>query len=385
MEGFATVKPQREASNHTERQSSIEFFRIVTMLLIVAHHYVVNSGLTLGGGPIFVDPFSWRSMFLLIFGAWGKIGINCFVLITGYFMCKSKITLKKFAKLFFEVMFYRIVLYVTFWITGYRSFSFVGLVKVLIPIMDVSTGFTNAFILFYLFIPFLTILVKNLNERQHIYLIIWCVFIYVLLGTIPLFSVTMNYVSWFSVLFVFSSYIRLYPKEVFNKARVWGWMTVLFIILSICSVLVVVWIGKRINRNMAYIFVSDSNTFLAVSTSVCAFLFFLNSKINYSKAINTIATSTFGVFLIHTRGDVMRQWLWVDTLDVVGHYNSKLMPLHAIGSVLAIFIICTVIDQIRIRFIEKPFFRLWDKHSEGFVSKYKKFESKLFSKIGIHD
>lgn len=27
------------------RQSNIEPFRIVTMLLIVAHHYVVNSGL----------------------------------------------------------------------------------------------------------------------------------------------------------------------------------------------------------------------------------------------------------------------------------------------------------------------------------------------------
>lgn len=28
-----------------ERQSNLELFRIITMLIIVAHHYVVNSGL----------------------------------------------------------------------------------------------------------------------------------------------------------------------------------------------------------------------------------------------------------------------------------------------------------------------------------------------------
>ena len=77
------------------------------MLLIVAHHYVVNSGLTAADGPIYASPMSGRSLFLLLFGAWGKIGINCFVMITGYFMCPSQITAKKLAKLVCEFMFYR--------------------------------------------------------------------------------------------------------------------------------------------------------------------------------------------------------------------------------------------------------------------------------------
>ena len=51
------------------RDSNIELFRIITMLLIVAHHYVVNSGLTYANGPVWSDPLSWRSLFLLIFGA----------------------------------------------------------------------------------------------------------------------------------------------------------------------------------------------------------------------------------------------------------------------------------------------------------------------------
>jgi len=68
-----------------QRESNLELFRIISMLLIVAHHYVVNSGLTLPEGPLATDPLSWRSIFLLLFGAWGKTGINCFMMITGYF------------------------------------------------------------------------------------------------------------------------------------------------------------------------------------------------------------------------------------------------------------------------------------------------------------
>lgn len=64
------------------------------MLLIVAHHYVVNSGLTAVDGPVYAELLSVKSLCLLLFGAWGKIGINCFVLITGYFMCTSRITVK---------------------------------------------------------------------------------------------------------------------------------------------------------------------------------------------------------------------------------------------------------------------------------------------------
>lgn len=73
------------------RDSNIELYRIVTMILIVAHHYVVNSGLTSLNGPLSACPTSFHSLLLLIIGAFGKTGINCFVFITGYFMCKSNI------------------------------------------------------------------------------------------------------------------------------------------------------------------------------------------------------------------------------------------------------------------------------------------------------
>ena len=347
------------------RDSNLELYRILVMLLIVAHHYVVNSGLISANGPIYADTLSWRSLFLLLLGAWGKTGINCFVLITGYFMCKSQITAKKFAKLLFEVMFYRLVLNVIFWVTGYAKFSLTTLVMNLIPVTSIGTGFTSTYLVFFLFIPFLNVLVQNMTQKQHILLLALCGFTYVILGTVPFFSVTMNYVSWFMVLYLIASFIRLYPCELFENGKFWGLAMLASIAVSAISVVACAWLGSKLGKTMAYTFVTDSNTFLAVCTGVTSFMFFKNLKIKHSKFINTVAASTFGVLLIHGHSEAMRRWLWKDTLNNVGVYDQVWMPLHAIGSVLLIFTVCTAIDYLRIRFVEKPAFALWDKYIQN--------------------
>ncbi len=75
------------------RDSNVELYRIVLMLLIIAHHYVVNSGVV---ELLYANPINFKSVIMFLFGAWGKIGINCFILITGFFMCKSNISIKNF-------------------------------------------------------------------------------------------------------------------------------------------------------------------------------------------------------------------------------------------------------------------------------------------------
>lgn len=378
------IKCQKWGGTPTkQRNSNLEFFRIIVMLLIVAHHYVVNSGLTNAGGVIYSDPMSWRSLFLLLFGAWGKIGINCFVLITGYFMCKSQITAKKFAKLLLEVELYKIVIYLIFLLTGYESFSLKGLIKVILPFTTIAHNFTGCFLIFFLCIPFLNVLVRNMSEKMHIRALLLCFFTYVLFGTLPFISVTMNYVSWYIVLYLIASYIRLYPKAMFESKKIWGLLTFVSVLLSAASVVVCAWLGAKLGKDMAFFFVTDSNTFLAVLTGVSSFMFFKNLNMKNNKVINVIASSTFGVLLIHAHGETMRKWLWKDTLDNVGAYDSPWLILHAIGSVVGIYIVCTLIDQLRIHLIEVPFFKFWDKHWEKLSLRYQKTEDKILKKLNI--
>ncbi len=98
--------------------------------------------------------------------------------------------------------------------------------------------------------------------------------------------------------------------------------------------------------------------------AVSSFLWFKNLNIKHSKIINAIGASTFGVLLIHANGDAMRTWLWTDTVNAAGHFSLSLgnLILFSIGVVLAVFTVCSIIDQLRIQLLEKPFFKWYDKH-----------------------
>lgn len=357
------MQEQKPLVKYSVRNSNLELYRIVVMLLIVAHHYVVNSGLW---DVMNAQPLTGKTLFLYLFGMWGKTGINCFVLITGYFMCKSAITVRKSLKLLLEVEFYNVAIFILFVLFGYASFSLKECFLALIPVHTLDAGFTSCFLVFYLCIPFLSILVQALNKRQHQLLLLLCLFIYTLMGTVPVFHVTMNYVSWFCVLFFVASYIRIYGlfKSVGHKQ--WGWLTIGFILLSMLSVVILRMLSDKFQLSHSYPYlpyrmVSDSNVLLALLTAVCSFMYFKDLKMKYSAFVNTVGASTFGVLLIHANSDTMRQWLWQDVLDNVGAFASDYLVVHAIVGVLAIFCICIVIDYIRIHSIERWVFLYVDK------------------------
>lgn len=360
------------------RISNLELYRIVCMLMIVAHHYVVNSGLTAKGGPLLSDFTSSNSFFMILFGAWGKTGINCFLMITGYFMCTSKITLRKFIKLMGQIYLYKLLLYPILLVDGYETLSTVRIVKVLMPLWGFKSNFVSCFIGFWLTIPFLNLLILNMTKRQHEWLLILLFGMFSLLGSIPTFKVGMEYITWFGIIYLLASYIRLYPQPIFCNQRVWGWMTLLSIIFAVVSV-----VGMRIllggKVSLSYYFLADSNKIFAVAVAFCSFLWFKNMNIRYSKIINALGAGTFGVLLIHANSDAMRTWLWKDTVDVVGHYQALTtgeLALYSIGAVLAIFVICNLIDQLRIATLERWFLRWydnkWSARADALVERIKK-------------
>lgn len=338
------------------RNTNLELYRILLMLSIVMHHFVVNSGLI---PELNNDPLSGKSIFFYIVGMWGKTGINCFVLITGYFMCKSEITLRKFLKLILQVEFYNIAILLAFYFSGYYQPTFKQFFMALMPVKSVSDAFTSCFLVFYLFIPFLNILVRNLNQRQHQLLLLLSLSVYMVLADIIGSRVRYNYVTWFCILYFIASYYRFYGMPLL-KHKYMGLVSILLVFASVASVLLVLYITK--GSGDAYLFVNNPNFILPTITSVSLFVFFKDLNIPHSRIINTIASSTFGVLLIHANSDVMRQWLWYDVVDVVTLSNSHNYILLTFVSVLVIYAVCVIIDQIRIVFIEKPFFSILDKY-----------------------
>lgn len=335
------------------RSSNLELYRIIVMLLIVAHHYVVNSGLF---ETIMNSPMTVSSSVMILFGAWGKTGINCFVLITGYFMCKSSFTWQKLLKLYLQITFYTLIIYGIFCITSHEVLSIRNILSKLWPVKSIANGFVSCFLIFYLFIPFLNVFLNNLGKSYHLRLIILLLFSFSLLPSIPGFSLTFNYVGWFIVLYLIGSYIRSYGVNIKVSHSFWGWLTLISIFIASICVLSITYLKHKgyIHSLSPYFLIHDSNKILSLAIAVSSFMYFKDLKIPHSRLINAIGGATFGVLLIHANSDAMRSWLWRETVDCVGNYSDDAIwtSTYAIGCVLVIFIVCAGIDWFRGKFIE---------------------------------
>ncbi len=325
------------------------------MLMIIAHHFVVNSGVM---ETVLAHPGEANSYFLLVFVAWGKTGINCFVFITGYFMCKSNISLRKFLKLVIQVWCYYILFYVIFIIAGQNTFSLYKTVRVLFPVKNMTDDFISSFIVFYLFIPFLNVWMRALTQRQHFWLATLCFLVFSVAASDPfIFSIRINYVLHFIVLFIIASYIRFYGFPVRISHRGWGWLTLASVLLGALSVVVLnilhIWRGGNPRGMDQFFFVADSNKVLAMAVALCSFMWFKDLKLRHVPLVNALGGVTFGVLLLHANSDAMRRWLWQQTVDVPGHFNDPWLWAYAPGVILIIFGVCAGIDWCRQHWLEE--------------------------------
>lgn len=344
------------------RQSNFELLRIVAMFLIVMHHYVVNStilGQFVSGGGVIDNPMNYA--FLKLIGAWGKTAINPFVMMSGFFMCTSELTKKRFLKIFLEWIFYSWSFFVLFAFCGYESVSLTSVVnRVLSIFKTVDVYFTASFMWFYLGIPIYNLVIKGLDKKGLYILTAALLMMFVIPITFFGNANVFHHVFWYMTLYFIGACIRLYPMEWMSRQKV-----VTPLMLGTAALAAIAILGRMINpcfvtKAMSVVCsVHESSTLLAFVLGTSIFLFFKNLNIGYHKWINTIASCMFGVLCIHAASNAMRTWLWQHICRVPEMANAPLpiLALHAVGCVLAIMLICSLIDLARQKWIESSLLR----------------------------
>ncbi|KAA9302211.1 acyltransferase family protein [Aerococcus sanguinicola] len=64
-----------------KRQTNIELLRIISIIMIIFHHFAVHGGFNWEATAITIPHF-WYNF--IVIG--GKVGVNIFILISGYFL-----------------------------------------------------------------------------------------------------------------------------------------------------------------------------------------------------------------------------------------------------------------------------------------------------------
>jgi len=201
--------------------------------------------------------------------------------------------------------------------------------------------FLETYIILLLIAPFLNVLLNNINKKQHILLIsiqfllfsIWPSF----LPSAPITDGGYG-ITNFITLYVIAGYMRRYIS--FSDARKTRRLMWILFAASCAAITVSSFVPYLRGRAWDYCYIFN------IVASVSLFTAFLNLPRTDSGFVNTVASTTFGVYISHTV--LYFQPLVYKTLLQTDRFlNSPLQPLHCIVSVLILFTACSALDMLR--------------------------------------
>ncbi len=342
-----------------QRDSSIELLRIISMIMILFHHFALHGDFIWNASDLTIPHF-WYNFILM----GGKVGVNIFVLISGYFLISKKESLfnfKRILKFWGQVFFYSIFIYLLFCIFGKVQIDVKTLIKTLFPITFSKWWFASVYFVLYLLHPFLNKFLNALNKRDYQYFLILILFLSSIIPTITGSNFQGNSLTWFITLYAIGGYIKIFSlNNKFNlKHYVVLWILCSFLTYSLSVIFT--FLTTKYDGFASYItYFYNQENILILSISISMFMIFTKLKIKYSKYINVIGSCTFGVYLIHEH-DLIRTFLWKFLFKNASYQNSLLIIPYSIIVVIVVFLILTFIDLIRQRFVEKPIMKLIDK------------------------
>lgn len=358
-------------SKSQQRNSSIELLRILSMIMIVFHHFAIKGGFE--WDPSYVGiPLFWFN--LMVMG--GKIGVNVFVLISGYFLVSSKgstFNLRRILKFWGQVFFYSIAIYVVFGICGISGFGLKSLASALLPITFSTWWFASIYFVLYLLHPFMNKLLHSLDQKTYQSLLAMLV---VCWSVIPTFTATKfqaNSLLWFMTIYAIGGYARLYGFNPKFKTKHYLGMCGVFSVLTYATSVVFTFLGTKWHglASHAGYFYGQEEKLTVLLISVSLFMAFAAMEMNYHKWINVIASATFGVYLIH-ENQIVQPVLWLKLFRNFQYQDSLMLIPYSIFAVAIVFAVCTVIDLIRQKVFEKPFMMLVDKYMDSFAKPFVK-------------
>ena len=286
----------------SERNINLEIFRILSILLVITLHI-------LGHGNFLesTELFSFNYYTLSLLQSLSFVAVNCFVLISGYFLVKSQFKFNKVLNLLSVIFFYSSILTFIVWKFNLVEVSLKDFIYSVLPITSNRYWFATSYVLLYLISPFLNSSINKMTRLELKKLIIALIILFSVIPTFTFyvdgFGVNNGYgLIWFICLYTVSSYLRLYyePNHKKNKWIIYYFMicSILFLTKIFISKLSISIIG-RLTGSMIFF---KYNSILVFLASVFLFLYFLNLKIS-SKIIIRISLFlsplSFGVYLVH--------------------------------------------------------------------------------------
>ena len=229
----------------------------------------------------------------------------------------------------------------------------------LLPIGAMS-WFAQNFLVLYLLTPIINRVLHWLQPKYYVMLLVGATVIWFLIPTtlnlwpnLPHTTFGFKHIFSFVVFYSLGAYIKLYGSHITKKIGI-IFSAIGFVGAFLGDILV----DALAMTNPAYMkqifyFTQNDYGFFQLLLGIGLFIIFLKAKITYRPWINVVASTTFGIYLLHDN-KLFLHYMWDNALATYQYYDSILLPLYAILVVALIFVIGMIVDYVRLAFIEKP-------------------------------
>ena len=351
------------------RNTSIELLRIISMIMIMFHHFAYHGNFEWNFNEVTL-PHLWYDFILM----GGKVGVDIFVLISGYFLIENTEKLfqpKKLLKFWGQVVFYSIMTYLLSVMLRLNAFEIKQLIKVCLPITYPGWWFASTYFMLYLIHPFLNKLLHGLSKTEYQYLILMMVLCWSIIPTATTQLFESNSLLWFVTLYGIAGYVNLYGgnQKLQSKHYFSLYFMVLIITYTVSTTFLFLGTKKEEWATHAIDFFEIERLPILLM-AITLFMGFVTLKMNYHKWINMIASATFGVYLIHD-SSYIRYYLWTNIFKINQYQDSTFLILYSILVVFILYVSCTMIDLIRKKLVEKPYMLFVNHYTYYFLKSFK--------------
>lgn len=328
-----------------KRNTGINLFKLFSMFMIALLHVLGMGGIT-GAAA---GTSSYYPVYLMQNAAF--CAVNCYALVSGYLMLGKKIKPSRITELWFEVFFYSVSISAIMMIVYRDLFSARNIVYAVTPIISNQYWYMTSYFMMYLFVPMMNKFADAANKKVFTATIV--VILVLTTGSLIIkqdgFRLNDGYSPiWLMIMYLVGAYMKKFNVG----AKMKKWLALLlYVISSLCSFILCVFSKKllkiMLGNDISYL--SYTSPFVVLSA---IFLFIFFSKLKFGKRtgklINYITPAALGVYLIHTHPLVFNKLMKDIAMPLVNH-GTAAMIFGSVAMALAVFIICIVIDLLRIQ------------------------------------
>ena len=347
MRGMEMVCLQIEKEHAQGRNVSLDMLRVLCMFLIILGHAIVH-------GQVIESLTPWSINFYLVHAmrAFLSVHVDCFVMLSGYFLCTHVFRLKKVFSLWIQAFFWSVLLYLLLCAVGIVPFQWISLGKACLPFTQRRYWFVTTYLLMYLLMPLLNAAIRVMSQRQYATFLMAFFVAYIALQNVFFWNDFTSVDETAPLLFVFlyllAAYFRLYPPQRTRKEY--------FLCYAVLCLFAAAWkmvipeltvrvFGRVVGEN---IFLTN-NSVIVILAAACLFRFFEGLRISnrhVRKGVELLAPLTFGIYLIHEQPEV-RGLLWRGWIRPGRFAQRPLLAVVLLGVAAAVFLSCALLECLR--------------------------------------